>query len=105
MTKPTPPKISSNPIPLAGFEQIPYESIVAICKIIKEGEAVHGRDNWKGAAGHPSVINERLAHVINHAMLYISGDRNEDHLAKVAWGGIFMREVARMTGDHQDCEY
>lgn len=95
----TPKKMSSTKIPLNGFEQIPYNSIIAICKIIKEGEKSHGLNNWMKAADSHADLIERLVHIINHAMLFIEGDRSEDHLAKIAWGGIFMREAARQAGE------
>jgi len=97
---PTP--MSSTKIPLNGFEQIPYNSIVAICKIIKEGEKAHGLGNWKKATNSHEDLIERLVHIINHTMLFIEGDRDEDHLAKVAWGGIFMREAASLAGELGD---
>jgi len=94
--------MSSTKIPLNGFEQIPYNSIVAICKIIKEGEKAHGKGNWMKAADNYEDLIERLVHIINHTMLFIEGDRSEDHLAKVAWGGIFMREAARQSNELGD---
>lgn len=97
---PTP--MSSTKIPLNGFEQIPYNSIAAICRVIKEGEKSYGLGNWKKAANSHEDLIERLVHIINHTMLFIEGDRSEDHLAKVAWGGIFMREAASLAGELGD---
>lgn len=46
-----------------------------------EGAAVHGENNYR--LGGADFINDRINHLIEHALLYASGDRSTDHLAAV----------------------
>jgi len=65
-------------------QQIPYIGLEEVGKIFKEGEIKYGRGNWKSNPT-PEFRAERLEHAIRHLMLWANGDREENHLAKVAW--------------------
>jgi len=49
-----------------------------------EGAVKYSDFNWE--RGMP--IHDILNHVIAHAYQYLSGDRSEDHLAHLTWGGM-----------------
>ena len=69
-----------------GIDQIPIEGIRAIGRIFAEGEAKYGRDNWKNSPeGADNYERERLRHAIDHLYRWAHGDREEEHLPKVAW--------------------
>ncbi len=68
-----------------GVEQIPFEGLEAIGAIFSEGEKKYGRDNWKQQPNNAEYNKERTRHAIRHLMLWANGDRQEPHLAKVAW--------------------
>jgi hypothetical protein len=68
-----------------GIDQIPFEFIEALGSIFAEGEAKYGKDNWKQSPNDAGYNQERSRHALRHLMLWIGGDRKENHLAKVAW--------------------
>jgi len=65
-------------------EQIPFEGMEAMGKIFAEGSIKYGADNWK-TNPTKDYRKERCRHAIRHLMLWANGDRQEAHLAKVAW--------------------
>ena len=65
-------------------EQIPFEGMEAMGKIFAEGSTKYGEGNWKNNPTE-SYRKERCRHAIRHLMLWANGDRQEAHLAKVAW--------------------
>ena len=89
---------SSSKLPYGanGIDQIPFHSECRIGAIFLEGEAKHGRDDWKRGAYDESFHRERLMHVRAHLQQYLNGDKSEDHLAKVAWGCIAVMELQRL---------
>ena len=64
---------------------IPFESLWEIGKIFEEGAIKYGASNWKKGVGDKVFQAERVNHALRHLLLWISGDRTEKHLAKVAW--------------------
>ena len=86
------------------FDQIPYHSLEEIAKIFAEGQIKYGRDNWKKGTNDPDYQLERLNHAIRHLLLYSSGDRTEQHLAKVAWFCVTQMELVRQENqnDHSN---
>ena len=66
------------------MEQIPFEGMEALGKVFAEGSVKYGEGNWKTNPTTP-YRKERCRHAIRHLMLWANGDRQEAHLAKVAW--------------------
>lgn len=75
----------SSTIDCEGVGQIPWESLKQLGAIFKEGEAKHGRGNWKKAVSDIPYQQERWEHAERHLRLYNEGDRSENHMAKVMW--------------------
>jgi len=48
------------------------------------GAAKHGARNWERGQKASVVIN----HMLKHLMCYLAGNRDDDHLAAVAWGAF-----------------
>jgi len=48
------------------------------------GAGVHGARNWE--EGIP--VSDTIDHMIGHLMLYLEGDRSDDHMAAIAWGAF-----------------
>lgn len=53
-----------------------------LAKIYAEGAKVHGPRNWEKGQPISVVVN----HAVRHFTLWQQGNREEDHLAKTAWG-------------------
>lgn len=70
-------------------ERKPRYDLIPACALRREaqrmGEAVatHGERNYQKGANDPAFITDRTNHLIEHALLYASGDRSTDHLAAV----------------------
>ena len=65
------------------FSLLPWDALQSAAKVMKEGAATHGKNNWK--AGFP--IDEGLDHVIAHLASYMAGDDDGvDHLAHAICG-------------------
>jgi hypothetical protein len=67
---------------------IPIEFIDELASIFEEGLTKYG-DSWK--KGGDDFLIDCLNHASNHLHLYMSGDRTENHLAKVAWNSLAVR--------------
>ena len=48
------------------------------------GAVTHGARNWED--GIP--VGDTIDHMIGHLMLYLQGDRIDDHMAAIAWGAF-----------------
>jgi hypothetical protein len=68
-----------------GIDQIPFEFMEELGAIFAGGELKYGLDNWKQSPNDDAYNRERYRHALRHLMLWIGGDRSENHLAKVAW--------------------
>lgn len=55
-----------------------------VARIYAEGATKYGDSSWE--KGLP--ISDLMNHGLRHWRLYASGDRSEDHLAKVAWAAM-----------------
>lgn len=70
-------------------EQKPRYDLIPACALIREairmaeGAEVHGENNYQKGKTDPGFIADRINHLIEHAVLYASGDRSTDHLAAV----------------------
>jgi hypothetical protein len=67
---------------------IPIEFLDELASIFEEGLEKYG-DSWK--KGGYNFLTDCLNHASNHLHLYMSGDRTENHLAKVAWNTLAVR--------------
>lgn len=77
------------------FTEIPYPFLLAIARVIREGEKKYGLLNWKKGSHDPEYRRERRNHLINHLLIWNHQQTfgtddlplgEEDHLAKAAWG-------------------
>ena len=70
-------------------EQKPRYDLIPACALTREaqrmaeGAAEHGENNYRKGKDDPKFIQDRINHMIEHALLYASGDRSTDHLAGV----------------------
>jgi len=78
-----------------GLVMVPLYSVFRIGKIFIEGLR-YGRDNWKKGVHDKEYQEERLEHALRHLFLWKEGDRQEDHLAKVAWFCVTQMELERL---------
>jgi hypothetical protein len=70
------------------FDLIEPAFITAMAEVMSEGEKLHGKDNWKRAT--PDEQGVTVRHLMGHLMRWLTGDRSEPHLAKVAIGAMFL---------------
>lgn len=78
------------------FADIPFSAIEALASIFGEGRAKYGKGNWRKGAGNKEYQEERLHHAMRHLGLWASGDRSENHLAKVMWFCVTQIELERV---------
>jgi hypothetical protein len=65
------------------YDLIPLEALQREAQRFALGAARHGERNYQRGAGDPAFRRDRLNHLLNHALLYASGDRSDDHLAAI----------------------
>jgi hypothetical protein len=92
--KETPEKAKTD-IAASGVAQVPFHAIEQIGSIFKEGELKYGRDNWLKGVGDKPYQEQRAEHALRHLMLWMQGDRSENHLAKVGWFSVTQMELER----------
>lgn len=63
------------------YDLIPPCALKRLAQIYTEGAEHYGAHNWTKGMDYSDTINHALAHLFN----YMSGKKDEDHLAKVAW--------------------
>jgi hypothetical protein len=71
------------------ISMIPVEGLERVGRVFVEGLR-YGKNNWKKGVNDPDWQEERLNHAIIHMMKWANGNRQEDHLAKVAWFCLIM---------------
>lgn len=71
-----------NAIAPVRYDLIKWEFIREMAKVMFEGSVSHGEDNWTTGMPRATVIN----HMFEHWHQWLEGDRNEPHLAKMAFG-------------------
>ena len=57
------------------FDLIDAPAMLVLAGILHQGCAKYGDDNWRGIS-----VKAHLNHVIMHAMAYLAGDAQDDHL-------------------------
>jgi hypothetical protein len=63
------------------YDLITPIGLEAVARAYAEGSRKYGDYNWE--KGMPA--NDMLNHAIRHLYIFLSGDRNEDHLGHAAW--------------------
>lgn len=77
-----------------GIAQISIRALCRIGRIFMEGiESGYERDNWKKGIFDEGWKEDRGEHAVRHLMLYLNGNRDEDHLAKVGWAMVMLMEL------------
>lgn len=75
------------------YNLIPLNTLKREAKAWKKGADHYGENNWQKAKGDDKFIKERINHLIEHVFLWLSGDRNEDHLANVRCNAGIVMEL------------
>lgn len=75
------------------FDLIPPLVIRELAAIYEEGAKKYGPSKY---IEKPLPFSVLVNHLMNHLLLYCSGDRSEKHLAKVMWGVATMMTLGDM---------
>ncbi len=91
---------SSYRVPIdARFDLIPPISLKRLANVYGEGAVKYGESEYLAKTLKASnVIN----HMMNHLMLFMCGDKKEDHAAKVAWGAFTLMVLEELKSDMID---
>lgn len=81
-------KAKSDKVPTA-LRLLPPTALLAVSEIFREGIR-YGEYNWEKGKDDPEWLIERHEHMLRHLNLFQSGDRSEDHIAKIAWWCLIM---------------
>ena len=65
------------------YDLIPPASLKRQARRMAEGAASHGERNYEKGATDATFVQDRVNHLIGHALAYAAGDRSEDHLGAV----------------------
>lgn len=63
------------------FDLLPYHAIERVAQVFEKGAQKYAERNWE--KGIP--LHRYLDSGLRHAMKYVAGQRDEDHLAQAAW--------------------
>jgi hypothetical protein len=66
------------------YDLIPAEGLARLAARAEEGAVKYGEDNWKKGLPLRRYINSMFRHITQ----YNAGDREEDHLAAIAWNAL-----------------
>lgn len=66
------------------FDLLDPLAMFAMCKVLKEGADKYGENNW-----HNIDVNDNLNHLIIHVFAYLTGDKQDDHLAHALCRAMF----------------
>jgi hypothetical protein len=66
------------------YDLIPAEGLARLAARCEEGAQAYGEDNWKKGLPLRRYINSMFRHITQ----YNAGDREEDHLAAIAWNAL-----------------
>ena len=75
------------------FDLIPPTALLAVAKAMGEGGKKYGDWNWQGLP-----MENLLNHAMRHIVLYMEGDRDEDHLGHAA-AGLLMAKDAEVRNE------
>lgn len=84
------------------YDLIPATALTRLANLYARGADLYGDWNW--AQGIPT--SRVIASMFRHFMQYIMGERDEDHLAALAWGAFALMHYEEMDRhdvfDHYD---
>ena len=75
------------------FDLIPPTAMMAVAKAMAQGARRYGDYNWQGLP-----IENILNHAMRHIVLYMEGDRDEDHLGHAA-ANLMMAKDAQVRNE------
>ena len=58
---------------------LPPKAILKVARILSEGSAKYGDDNWRGI-----TISDQINHALTHLFAYLAGDGQDDHIGHAA---------------------
>lgn len=70
------------------MDEIPARAILGVGRVLYQGMKKYGRGNWRALDPREDQVN----HAINHLYLWLSGDRDEDHLTNAICRTLFAKE-------------
>lgn len=68
----------------ARFDLLALTFLQRTAAAMAEGERLHGRFNYRKAVGDADYHRDCANHIVTHMLLWIAGDRSEDHLSHAA---------------------
>jgi hypothetical protein len=75
----------------------PWEGLRALGNVLLEGVSVYKEKAANGKNVEPfrdsEWVEERTEHAFDHFVKYLRGDKTEDHLTKIAWFCLMMKEA------------
>ena len=74
------------------FYLLPYYAITRLAQHFENGSAKYGDDNWR--KGIP--LRRYLDSMMRHAFKFMSGMKDEDHLAAIMWNAACLLETQEM---------
>lgn len=83
------------------FDLIPPVALRRVAATYEEGAKVYGEATYIERRLPFSVV---INHMLNHLTLYETGDRSEDHLAKIAWAALTLITLEEVYGGTDEAE-
>jgi hypothetical protein len=74
------------------MDLLPVRAIIDVAKIFENGAKKYGANNWR--KGIP--LSRYMDSGLRHAMKYLRGDRDEDHLSQAIWNFMCLSETQGM---------
>lgn len=74
------------------MDLLPVRAIIDVAKIFENGAIKYGPNNWR--KGIP--LSRYMDSGLRHAMKYLRGDRDEDHLSQAIWNFMCLAETQGM---------
>jgi hypothetical protein len=74
------------------MDLLPARAILSVAKIFEAGAKKYGDNNWR--KGIP--LSRYMDSGLRHAMKYLRGDRDEDHLTQAIWNLLCLSETQGM---------
>jgi hypothetical protein len=72
------------------FHLIDYDALLALAETLQIGASRYARDNWRKIPAE-----EHFNHMIIHAIAYLKGDRQDDHLGHMFCRAMMMYATAK----------
>lgn len=75
------------------MDLIQANAMLHVAKIMAEGAESHGENNWKNG-----TVENHLNKMLVHALAYLAGDTQDDHLGHMAWRALAALEIDLVKG-------